>query len=84
MKLEYLIQSNPKGEPVISVPLRKIQLELLQKIMYETINQLQDEYIEEDHQNFLKTKTEILRINKKFRYALTKLDDFYKFISENN
>ena len=84
MKIDYLIQSNTKGEPVISVPLRRNQLELLDSIIHATINQLQDEYTNADHKNFLNTKTELYRINKKIRFATRKLDDFLEIVSKAN
>ena len=72
-KKDYRIFINDKFEPIITVPFRKKQLEMVYDILYEKIGELIDNYTEENKDTNVPMQTELLRVNRKLNYALQKL-----------
>lgn len=73
---DYRIFINDRSEPIITVPFRKGQLELVYDILYEKVGKLRDEFTEENRTTNIRTQTELLRVNRKLNYALQELIKF--------
>lgn len=76
MRGDYIITRNTHGEAVILVPFRQKQLQLVYDIIYEKVDQLRDEFTEENRTTNLQTQNELLRVNRKLNYALQELIKF--------
>ena len=75
-KSDYRIFINDKFEPIITVPFRKKQLEMVYNIIYEKVGELIDNYTEENKDISVPMQTELLRVNRKLKYALQELTKF--------
>ena len=75
-KNDYKIFINANSEPIITVPFRKKQLELVYDILYEKVDNLRDEFTEENRSTNIRTQNELVRVNRKLSYALQELIKF--------
>lgn len=75
-KKDYRIFINDKFEPIITVPFRQKQLELVYDILYEKVGELRDSFTEENKDTNVPMQTELLRVNRKLNYALQELIKF--------